>query len=394
VPRVLTSRGGRRRVRRRRLDRAAALLTTGAFLAAGLTVSGRGLDADEIPSAPGPVRAPSWQLVDAGGGYGGESGSAIWAEAWWQGSPTGPGPYTGSPSGGAGLCIWHDLGPSVADLDDGLSEASLPESFWHQPESGGHPGIWGVDEWAHTAAASGSAGDHFDLVACPSPSQVPAGGPDIETSLPRARPPGSRPLYVWVFWDTVPFPPPGGLPPLVQQAFDETGLPSPEIGTSPASVGGTPDATVVNFPTWLWIDPSVWHEYLATAEAGGYVATVWAWPSAVDWSARWDFADAGADPEGGVSDQPEVLDQSCPGPGATYDLARPAAGQATDCSFVFTESTFGTAQTLSASVVWDVHWAYSSAAGVVGGEGSFAPVETTGTRPIRVLQIESIITRG
>jgi hypothetical protein len=362
-----------------RIALAAGVLTTLAALAGG---------------AGGSHDPQPWRLVDTGGGYGGESGSQIWAEAWWLGAPTGPGPYTGSPSGGVSLCSWHDLGPAVADLNNGLSEASLPLSFWSRVQSGGHPGIWGIDEWAQGLLASAHGPDHFDLVACPRASEVPSGGTDIETSLPRARPPGSRPLYVWIFWDTVPDPPAGGLPPVIEQAFRKTGLGIPSIGTSPDTIGGVTNATVVNFPTWLWIDSAIWREHSATAEAGGYVATVWAWPTAVHWSAHWDFADKSSNPEGGVSFEPESLDQSCQGPGTVYDLANAATTQSTDCSFTFTQSTFGTTQTLSASVVWDVTWAYSSPSGVVGGEGTLGPVETTGTRPITVLQIESVITRG
>lgn len=338
--------------------------------------------------------APDWLLADTGGGYGGLSGSAIWAATWWKGSPQGPGPYTGAPNGGAGLCIWHDLGPSLADLNGGLSEASLPLSFWDQPQGGGHPGIWGVDEWARSRPSAAHPGAHFDLVACPQPSQVPPNGGDVEASLPEAYPPASKPLYVWIFWDTVPDPPSGGLPPLVAQAFAETNLPAPSVGTSPSAVGGVADATVVNFPTWLWVDSSVWHEYSATASSHGYVATVWAWPTGVNWTASWDLTDKSSNPEGGLNSQPERLDQSCPDPGAVYDLARPAAGQSTDCSFVFTQSSFGTAQTLAATISWDVMWAYSDTAGVVGDEGDLGPAATTGTRTLRVLQIESVITRG
>jgi hypothetical protein len=47
-----------------------------------------------------------------------------------------------------------------------------------------------------------------------------------------------------------------------------------------------------------------------------------------------------------------------------------------------------------ASVTWDVSWALSDAAGVVGGEGSLGIMVTTGTRSLRVMQVESVISNG
>ncbi len=268
----------------------------------------------DLGGAPwGRGRADPFSLARVGGGSGGLSGSGIWAEAWWNGNPQGPGPYIGPPSGGEPICIWHDLGPSLSDLEDGLTEASLPLTFWSGRAGGGHPGIWGVELWAETRLRTAAATDHFDLVACPDANQVPAGTPGVEADLPRAHPPNSPPLYVWLYWDTVPDPPPGGLPGIVGQAFDETHLPSPAIGTSPDVVDQVPDATVVNLPTWLWVDPHVWRTYHAKAEGGGYVATVWAIPVSVQWTASWNFPSPGDDPEGGTTFGPEVLDEQCDG---------------------------------------------------------------------------------
>src|ERR1035438_2342397 len=57
------------------------------------------------------------------------------------------------------------------------------------------------------------------------------------------------------------------------------------------------------------------------------------------------------------------------------------------------ESTFGTYQPLEASISWQVNWALSDDAGVVGGEGLLADSVTSATRPLRVLQVESVITQ-
>jgi len=339
------------------------------------------------------VRMAPFVLTNVGGGSGGISGSAIWAAAWWNGNPQGPGPYVGNPPGGAAICIWHDLGPTLEDLDGGLSEASLPLSFWKRPNGGGHPGIWGINEWAQLMLKGALATDHFDLVACPNAYQVPVGAAGVQADLPQASPPKGPPLYVWIFWDTVPDPPSGGLPPIVSYAFDKTDLPSPVIGTSPSAVGGIAGSTVVNLPTWLWINGAIWRTYTATADADGLTATVWAIPISVRWTAYWDFPSSSDDPEGGTTFGPEVLDETCDGPGDVYDLSG-GANQMTDCSFDFTQSTFGTDQRLEASVSWDVTWALSDSAGVVGGEGHFATVATSSSRPLRVLQVESVIASG
>jgi hypothetical protein len=169
-------------------------------------------------------------------------------------------------------------------------------------------------------------------------------------------------------------------------------VPSPVIGTSPSEVGGVADATVVNLSTWLWVEPDIWHTAAAVAAGGGYVATVWAVPVSVTWRAGWDFPSGSDDPEGGTTFGPEVLNEVCDGPGSVYDPETP--GQSTNCSFVFTQSSFGTDQTLVASVTWDVSWALSDAAGVVGGEGSLGIMVTTGTRSLRVMQVESVISNG
>jgi hypothetical protein len=328
-----------------------------------------------------------------GGGGGGISGSGIWSRAWWAGSPLGPGPYTGGPGGGFAICVWLDLGPTTADLNGGLDQSSLPTSFWTKYSGGGHPGIWGVDQWADALARTGVPGAHFDLVACPNPSGVPASRSDIETSLPVAEPPSGGPRWLWIFWDTVPDPPAGRLPPIVGEAFRRTQLPRPVLSTSPSEVGGVPHATVVNFPTWLWIGSGIWRTYEARAAGGGYVATVWAYPTAVRWRAAWDFPNPRADPEGGVTFGPERLDESCAGPGVPYEPSE-AAGGSSECSFVFTQSTFGTRQRLVASVAWSVHWALSSPAGIVGGEGLLGTVATRSSLRLRVMQVESIITAG
>lgn len=373
----------------RRARRIRYALTAAAVAAlAGSLAAVRG-EPSNLGVRPG---ATTFQLMRADGGVGGISGDAIWASTWWEGTPVGPLPYLLPPAGGEEICIWHDLGPTLVDLDEGLAEAGLPLSFWRQPDSGGHPGVWGVDQWAVDLLRRSAKSDHFDLVACPEAAEVPPTGTDVEPTLPEGRPPTGRPLHLWIFWDTVPDPPPGHLPGVINRAFSKTRLPALAIGTSPDAVDGVPDSTVVNIATWLWVDPTAWRLHAAKAAGGGYVATVWAVPSTVRWTASWDFNAPGKDPQGGTTVRRERLDQRCAGPGLPYDRATEA--RSTDCSFVFTQSSFGTYQPIYAEVTWVVHWALANGAGVVGGEGMLPLVHILSVRALRVMQVEAVISNA
>ncbi len=328
------------------------------------------------------------------GGGRGSAGSSIWTWVWWLGNPQGPGPYIGPSAGGAGVCLWHDVGHPLRALNDALANAGLPASFWDSPQSSAHPGIWAVDLWGAHLLAHARAWDHFDLVACPELNQVPPMGGGVESGFPPAKTPSGKVMHLWIFWDTVPDPPVFDLPPLIHAALARARLPAPVISTSPASIDEFADSTIVNFPTWLWIDASAWRMVRATADGGGLVATVWATPISVTWRAEWNFPHSRDDPEGGVTIVPEVVDLVCGGPGQPYDETVAASAQSSACEAMFTQSTFGTYQSLEASITWQIHWALSDFTGVVGGEGLFGGSVTSGRRPLRVLQVESIITQG
>ena len=146
---------------------------------------------------------------------------------WWLGSPLGPGPYTGGVAGGVGLCVWHDIGGSLSSLNNALAGAGLPASFWTPPRAGGYPGIWSVDLWAAALLRRPGSSDHFDVVACPSPDEVPPTGGYVEANVPAAGTATGKVMYLWIFWDTVPDPPSSDLPPLIYQALARAALPSP-----------------------------------------------------------------------------------------------------------------------------------------------------------------------
>jgi hypothetical protein len=329
-----------------------------------------------------------------GGGAGGSGAGSIWAATWWDGSPQGPGPYTGGPDAGAAVCSWTDVGGKLAGLVGALSTAGLPASFWPTTNDGWQTGVYALERWAVRLIESGRPADHFDVVACPEEGMVPAPAGYVFLGIPTATPPGGSPEYLWIFWDTVPDPPTNALPAVVGQAFDEMRLPTPVAHMSPAGVGGIEAATVVNFPTWLWVDAAAWRTVIAAASGGGLVATVWATPVDVSWHASWDFVSPASDPEGGVNLAPTNLVLTCAGAGTPYRALDPPGSSSPDCGTTFTQSTFGTWARLTAAIEWNVTWALSDAAGVVGGEGTLAPLVTQESVPLRVIQIESVVSSG
>jgi hypothetical protein len=328
----------------------------------------------------------------ANGGGAGTGGSSIWAATWWNGNPQGPGPYIPGEYDAAEVCNWTDVGSTVGDVAAALATADLPASFWPVVGSGYTSGALALIRWAERMMKGSGGGDHFDVVACESPAMVPESSGEMYTDIPPANPP-SGPQFIWVFWDTVPGPPAGTVPPLVGEALQRADLPAPKLDTSPKAVGPINDATVVNFPTWLWINAAAWRTIVASAAGGGLVATVWAIPQSVTWHASWDYASAASDPEGGVDLAPTTLDLVCGGPGTPYTpvLAGDAGASSPDCGSTFTESTFGDWIPLRASITWDVWWTLTNTAGVVGGEGELSPSVTSSTRGLRVLQVESVV---
>ena len=329
-----------------------------------------------------------------GGGNGGTSGSGIWADAWWQGDPQGPGPYIPGPSGGVAVCIWTDVGGQLTGLANNLSSVGFPASFWPPANSGYSPGAWHLLEWAARISHGKTPYEHFDVVACPNSGMVPSATSEMYTDVPVAMPPSGVPTYVWIFWDTVPDPPPGVLPPVIDRAYQEVPLLEPAVRTSPASVGGIAHAVVVNFPTWFWLDRSSWRTVEARAVAGGLVATVWAQPASVTFSAAWDFTNPSGNPEGGVDLRPTQLALTCTGPGTPYTAAASPTSSSPDCGTTFTQSTFGTWTPLTATVTWKVTWALTDLAGVVGGEGQLPDLYSTASVPLRALQVESVVSGG
>ena len=161
---------------------------------------------------------------------------------------------------------------------------------------------------------------------------------------------------------------------LALQAENSLRLPSPTLHFNPTG------SSVVNLPTWLWIDPSVWHSYSVTVAVGTVSVSAVATPSAV----VWQMGDGG-----GVS---------CAGPGRAFDVSRPARTQVTACAYRYRSSSLGQASAdgnpdgaaypVRATVNWAVTW---SATGAEGG-GTLPPLATSASSSLRVVQVESVDT--
>ena len=159
---------------------------------------------------------------------------------------------------------------------------------------------------------------------------------------------------------------------VAEQAANSLKLPSPVISTNPQG------SAVVNLPTWLWIDPSIWHPYSVSATVGSVTATATATPEAVSWTTG----------DGGLL--------TCSGPGAVYQPGLSASLQSTDCSHTYTESSAGQpsadgdpdqgAFPVRAVLTWQVNW---TAQGAAGG-GVLPAVSTTSQTSLRVVQVESV----
>ena len=124
--------------------------------------------------------------------------------------------------------------------------------------------------------------------------------------------------------------------------------------------------SIVNLPTWLWIDAGMWHSYSVTASVGPVSATAVATPSEVTWS---------------MGDGSVVL---CDGPGTPYDPTV-APGQWTRCAHAYAVSSAGQpspdgnandgAFGVRATIDWSVSWSVTGAVGGGSLPGGFLHID-------------------
>lgn len=153
-------------------------------------------------------------------------------------------------------------------------------------------------------------------------------------------------------------------------------LPAPTSSFNPS---GT---SIVNLPTWMWIDANVWHQFKVTATVGSVSATAVATPIAVIWSTG----------DGSVT--------SCDGPGVPFQPAETSPVPAPGCSHTYTSTSIGQpspdgnpndgAFLVTTTIEWSVSW---SSRGTAGG-GSLPSLTTSSASRLRVEQVESIDSFG
>lgn len=186
-----------------------------------------------------------------------------------------------------------------------------------------------------------------------------------------------QPFFRWVL---TPPPAPAGPSPeavLAARAAGHLTLPSPTLGMSPPGTG------FVNFPEWLWIDPSLWHQYSMTVTATNAVGSTSVTATATPVDVVWNTGDATA---------PTI----CYGPGTPYNLSEPPSAQRTACAHSYTISSIGqpspdgnpndAAFTVTATIQWHVRWTASN-----GATGTAPTLTTAASTRLRVEQIEAAI---
>lgn len=170
-----------------------------------------------------------------------------------------------------------------------------------------------------------------------------------------------EPVYVEP-GEPIPVPP---IPPeiLVQVAYDEMTLPDPQIGWNPRRDGD--GATVVNVPTWMWLEDGP-VELEVHAAAGDNEARVDAVLSSMNFSAS------------------NAAPVSCDGHGVAW-----TSGATSDCALTFTRSSArlpgGVAGVLAESQ-WTIEW-------FANGEprGPLDPQTTSATFELPVAEVQAIV---
>jgi hypothetical protein len=145
-------------------------------------------------------------------------------------------------------------------------------------------------------------------------------------------------------------------------------IPPPTLQTSPSANG----RLYVQVPTWLWLEPSWWRPYEATANAGRVSSTVRATPIATTWT---------------MGDGHTV---TCFGPGTEW---RPGLPESTStCTHIYRTSSDGSpggSFVVDATVTFEVSWTSNLSPG-----GTLPVITRTQRLEVQVGEIQAIGTRG
>lgn len=145
---------------------------------------------------------------------------------------------------------------------------------------------------------------------------------------------------------------------LAQSVLDELPLPAPEVRMAPAGTGGAP--SLVNLPTWLWVDGG-WESLSKSATAGQTTVAVTVEPVRVDWGMG----------EGSVS---------CSGPGTPWTGGNEEHSPS-GCDYTYVATgDYDTSATIQFQADWTCTGfclADSGTLGVVAGPSTSTPVEVS-----------------
>ncbi len=146
----------------------------------------------------------------------------------------------------------------------------------------------------------------------------------------------------------------------------EPPAPSPE--TSPPLAR----QTVVQVPTWLWLDQASWSSIEVSTTRGVTTVTVRATPT----YARWVMGDGG-----GIT---------CPGPGVAWSSGSSEGD--TDCSYTYEHSSYGEPEgrfEASVMVTWEFEWWINDVY-----QGVFGTVDLSASFGVEVAEIQAVETGG
>ncbi len=160
---------------------------------------------------------------------------------------------------------------------------------------------------------------------------------------------------------------------IIQAVINEARDQAPLIAFYPESApaGSTNAPMITQLETWLWIDDADWQPVTSTASIPPLSVTATATPTTATWT-------------GG--DDPHTI--TC-GQGVPYDFSRTEEDRPrSDCTTFFRNSSAVADYSLTLTVTWDITYQCSAFCGA----GTLPSATTTSTRPVRVAELQAIVT--
>ena len=237
------------------------------------------------------------------------------------------------------ICVYSDGGGGRPDSGGGSSTITC--TFTKAP-----PRVL-----RRTGTGPSAPGYQWDIMTCPGSNTGPLGGRLVQVST-KTGAPAISPVY------------------LLKIGVGALSVPTLAAATAPPRGRDG----LVGLPELYWVPRFQWHPVSMTVRAGPVWAVATAIPTMLDYV-----------PGGGMGSV------SCPGPGAPFNRALPAAQQQTRCSYTYTRPSNGQpgdAFQAGLFVRWTVSWTGSGGAG-----GLITSSYTTGNAfAVRVAQGEALVT--